>query len=208
MFRYSLARLMGLILVVAITLGVVRFLGPSGLIVALCAFLWSLFPVFISRHGGLDPIIGICAVACGAIGGTFGGMFGGGFIGANLVQYGPTLPCVGAFLGGIYWVMAVSVLASPQGAIKAKPTTQGARPSKYLIVAGLTFVLGPTIAGLFYAIAMMLDAVDPVEPLADLPAALIVGLVSGSLFAVPFFLAWLIHVAQQRKAHQLPSPPP
>ena len=104
-------------------------------------------------------------------------------------------------------MMAVWVLVSPQHTIKAEPTTQGARPSKYLILAGLTFVLGPTIAGLFYAIAMMLDAVDPVEPLADLPAALIVGLVSGSLFAVPFFLAWLIHVARQRKARPLLSRP-
>jgi hypothetical protein len=78
MFRYSLARLMGLILVVAITLGVVRFFVPWGLIVAVCALLGSLFPVFGSRRRGLDPTIGVCAVACGAL----GGMFGGGFIGA------------------------------------------------------------------------------------------------------------------------------
>jgi hypothetical protein len=200
MFRYSLARLMGLILVVAITLGVVRFFGPSGLIVAVCALLGSLFPVFSSRRRGLDPTIGVCAVACGAL----GGMFGGGFIGANLVRYGPTLICVGAFLGGIYWATAVSVLASPQSAIISEPTTQGARPSKYLMLAWLSFVLGPTISGLFYAIAMILDAVDPVEPWADLPAVMIVGLVGGSLFAVPCFLAWLLQVGRQR---QRPLPP-
>jgi hypothetical protein len=54
----------------------------------------------------------------------------------------------------------------------------------------------------------MLDAVDPVEPWADLPAVMIVGLVGGSLFAVPCFLAWLLHVGHQRKARQLPSPAP
>jgi len=115
-------------------------------------------------------------------------MFGGGFIGTNLVRYGPTLVCVGAFLGGVYWVTAVSVLASPQTAIKAEPTTPGATPSKYLILAGLAFVLGPTISGLFYAIATMLDAVDAVEPWADLPAVLAIGLVGGLLIAVPCFL--------------------
>jgi hypothetical protein len=110
MFRFSLARLMGVVFVVAITLAAVRFLGPAGLSVAACAFVGSLVPVLVSKRRGLDPTVEIFAVACGAL----GSMIGGTLAGENIFRNRPLFVGLRAFLGGVYWLAAVWVRLSPQ----------------------------------------------------------------------------------------------
>jgi hypothetical protein len=188
MFRYSLARLMAVIFVVAITLGVIRFFGPSGLIIAVCVFFASMAPIVASKRRGLDPTIGIYSVGCGAL----GGMSGGILIGSNPVIFGPTLVGLGAFLGGIYWVMAVSVRLPN---IEASQEPTGAKPSKYLMLACLAIVCGPLLPGILYLIFNDDMEMDQWAAFMDV---VVVGLIGGSLFAVPCFLAWLVHLAHRR----------
>jgi len=188
MFRYSLARLMGVVLVVAITLGVVRFFGPLGLIVAVGAFLGSLLPVLFSKRRGLDPTLGFCSVlfaVCGVM------------IGINLVRPSELVPgqpfvFEGALLGGMYWVIAVWLRLTDDSALIEEP--QRAKPSKYLVFAGLAVAFGLLVPAMLYAVAVMLK-----NPWEHLPFRLLQGLVVGSLFAVPCFLAWLLHVLHRRR---------
>jgi len=194
MFRYSLARLMGVILVVAITLGAVRFFGPTGLVVAIGAFLGSLLPVLCSKRRGLDPTLGFCSVLFGVC---------GVMIGINLVRPSELVPrqpfdFVGALLSGMYWVVAVWVRLTDDSALPEDP--QCAKPSKYLVFAGLALVCGPFVPAILYAFAK--------NPWNDLRGRLVQGLVVGLLFAVPCFLAWLIHVTPRRQGPLPPQSPP
>jgi lysylphosphatidylglycerol synthetase-like protein (DUF2156 family) len=215
-FVRIVALVSGLLLVALVSGTFLRDYGVRGFAVPLGAALGTLIAMLASHAFFRRVMLGGASI----VGGMVGSAVSGTAVGESGVLMAPYLVFMGSVLGGAVWIVTLSIV--PFNSERklwrllgiCKHLTDGREKTpEYLLVSLGSFVIGPVLGLAYFLIEYLAGNIAVVDewpvfgyairgPVGALLCATSFGATGGLLFAVPYFLAWLIQIAAQGPGKQ------
>lgn len=206
----------GLVLVSLVSGTVLWEHGVRGFAVPLGAALGALIAMLASQALFRRVMVGGASI----VGGMVGSAVSGSALGESSVLMNPYLVFTGSVLGGAVWIVTLSI--APFNSERKvwrlfrkcqyRTDRQEQRP-EYLLVSLSSFVIGPVLGFAYFLIEYVAGISTTVDewpvlgysirgPVGALLCATSFGMIGGLLFAIPYFMAWLMQIAAQRPGQQ------